>query len=157
VERPFRRHFRQSVRQLQGFRFPFPEGTTRFAANDPVVTHLSIAQAHMPPTELVEVAGFTCTAGTIAPEFNQFDDGKGACLPPADSTGTRNDPIRAVVLQRLNGAPAYRRLFGALFPTVVVGGRSIFRCSREPSPSSSSRSSSPTRRSTDSRAATCAR
>ena len=106
----------------QGFRFPFPEGTTRFAANDPVVTHLSIAQAHMPPTELVEVAGFTCTAGTIAPEFNQFDDGKGACLPPADSTGTRNDPIRAVVLQRLNGAPAYRRLFGALFPTVVVGG-----------------------------------
>jgi len=51
----------------QGFRFPFPEGTTRFAANDPVVTHLSIAQAHMPPTELVEVAGFTCTAGTIAP------------------------------------------------------------------------------------------
>jgi len=106
----------------QGFRFPFPEGTTRFAPNDPVVTHLSIAQAHMPPTELVEVAGFTCTAGTIAPEFNRFDDGKGACLPAADSTGTRNDPIREVVLQRLNESPAYRRLFGALFPTVAVGG-----------------------------------
>src|SRR5262249_49733998 len=73
----------------QGFKFPSPEGTTRFPPNDPIVTHLSIAQAHMPPTELVEVAGFTCTAGTIAPEFDQFDDGIGACLPPADATGTR--------------------------------------------------------------------
>jgi len=106
----------------QGFQFPLPEGTTRFPANDPIITHLSIAQAHMPPTELVEVAGFTCTAGTIAPEFNQFDDGKGACLPPADATGTRNDPIRGVVLQRLNGTPAYRQLFGALFPSVAAGG-----------------------------------
>ncbi len=106
----------------QGFRFPFPEGTMRFPPNDPIVTHLSIAQAHMPPTELTEVAGFTCTAGTIGPAFDQFDDGKGACLPPADSTGTRNDPIRAVVLQRLNATPAYRQLFGALFPTVAVGG-----------------------------------
>ncbi len=105
-----------------GFRFPFPEGTTRFPPNDPIVTHLSIAQAHMPPTELVEVAGFTCTAGTLGPEFDQFDDGKGACLPPADATGTRNDPIRAVVLQRLNGTPAYRQLFGALFPSVAAGG-----------------------------------
>ena len=104
-----------------GFQFPFPEGATRFAPNDPIVTHLSIAQAHMPPTELVEVAGFTCTAGTIAAELDQFDDGKGACLPPADATGTRNDPIRAIVLQRLNGTPAYRQLFGALFPSVAAG------------------------------------
>ncbi|HZZ92219.1 MAG TPA: cytochrome c peroxidase [Usitatibacter sp.] len=104
-----------------GFVFPFPEGTTRFPANDPIVTHLSIAQAHMPPTELVEVAGFTCTAGTIGPEFDPFDDGMGACLPAADATGTRNDPIRAVVLQRLNGTPEYRRLFGALFPAVAAG------------------------------------
>src|SRR5205814_6117380 len=65
-----------------GFQFPFPEGTTRFAANDAIVTHLSIAQAHMPPTELVEVAGFTCTAGTIAREFDQLDYGKGAWLLP---------------------------------------------------------------------------
>src|SRR5690349_7641009 len=105
-----------------GFRFPPPEGTTRFPPNDPIVTHLSIAQAHMPPTEMTEVAGFTCTAGTISPQFDQFDDGKGACLPPADATGTRNDPIRGVVLQRLNGSPAYRRLFGAVFPSVAAGG-----------------------------------
>ena len=76
----------------------------------------------MPPTELIEVAGFTCTAGTIGPAFDQFDDGNGACLPPADATGTRNDPIRAVVLQRLNGTAAYRQLFGALFPSVAGGG-----------------------------------
>jgi len=106
----------------RGFQFPFPEGTTGFPPNDPIVTHLSIAQAHMPPTELVEVAGFTCTAGTIAPDFDQFDDGTGACLPPTDATGTRNDPIRAVVLQRLNGTPAYRQLFGAIFPSVATGG-----------------------------------
>jgi len=105
-----------------GFSFPFPEGTRRFPPNDPIVTHLSIAQAHMPPTEQTEVAGFTCTAGTIAPEFDQFDDGKGACLPPADATGTRNDPIRAVVLQRLNATAAYRQRFGALFPSVAAGG-----------------------------------
>ena len=30
-----------------GFLFPPPEGTTRFPPNDPIVTHLSIAQAHM--------------------------------------------------------------------------------------------------------------
>ena len=49
----------------QGFRFPAPEGLTRFPAFDPIITHLLIAQAHLPPTELVEVAGFTGTAGTI--------------------------------------------------------------------------------------------
>ena len=122
-----------------GFQFPFPEGTTRFPANDPIVTHLSIAQAHMPPTELVEVAGFTCTAGTIAPEFDQFDDGIGACLPAADVTGTRNDPIRAVVLQRLNATPAYRQLFGRFFHPLPPAAPSISRCSLAPSPSSNSR------------------
>ena len=31
-----------------GFRFPPPEGDTSFPANDPVITHLLIAQGHMP-------------------------------------------------------------------------------------------------------------
>jgi cytochrome c peroxidase len=105
-----------------GFQFPLPEGATRFPPRDPIVTHLSIAQAHMPPTELVEVAGFTCTAGSVGPAFDQFDDGIGACLPPPDATGTRNDPIREAVLERLNQTPAYRRLFGAVFPSVAAGG-----------------------------------
>jgi len=81
-----------------GFVFPLPEGTSRFPPNDPVVTHLLIAQAHIPPTELVEVAGFTGTKGTIGPEFNQFDDGLGSTLPLPDANGFRNEPIRQAVL-----------------------------------------------------------
>jgi cytochrome c peroxidase len=105
-----------------GFIFPLPEGTSRFPPNDPIVTHLLIAQAHIPPTELVEVAGFTGTKGTIGPEFNQFDDGLGSAVPPPDASGFRNEPIRQAVLERLNSTPAYRQLFAALFPSVAAGG-----------------------------------
>jgi cytochrome c peroxidase len=105
----------------QGYLFPAPEGATKFPPGDPIVTHLLIAQAHIPPTELVEVAGFTGTAGTIGPEFDQFDDGQGQDVPPPDATGFRNEPIRQAVLDRLNGSPAYRALFGAIFPEVAAG------------------------------------
>jgi cytochrome c peroxidase len=110
-----------------GFGFPPPEGTTTFLPNDPIVTHLLIAQAHIPPTELVEVAGFTGTAGTIGPEFDQFDDGLGGVVPPPDSSGFRNEPIRQAVLGRLNGSAAYRKLFGQLFPSVKAGGLIDFK------------------------------
>jgi len=105
-----------------GFLFPLPEGSTRFPANDPIIKHLLIAQGHIPPTELVEVAGFTGTKFTIGPRFDQFDDGKGGIVPPPDGSGFRNEPIRQAVLGRLNGTPAYRALFGALFPSVAAGG-----------------------------------
>jgi cytochrome c peroxidase len=105
----------------RGFLFPPPEAAVRFPPLDPVVTHLLIAQAHIPPTELVEVAGFTGTRGTIAPEFDAFDDGQGGVVPPPDESGYRNEPIRQAVLERLNASPAYRRLFGAIFPEVAVG------------------------------------
>jgi cytochrome c peroxidase len=105
----------------QGFLFPLPEGDTRFLPYDPIVTHLLIAQAHIPPTEMVEVAGFTGTAGTIGPEFDPFDDGLGGIVPPPDGSGFRNEPIRQAVLGRLNGSPAYRQLFGSLFPEVAAG------------------------------------
>src|SRR6266513_1711081 len=104
-----------------GFSFPQPEGTTRFGPYDPVVTHLLIAQAHIPPTELVEVAGFTGTRGTIGLEFDQFDDGLGSVVPAPDASGYRNEPIRQAVLERLNSTPAYRQKFGALFPAVAAG------------------------------------
>jgi len=74
-----------------GFRFPFPEGDTRFSyANDVQhqVTHLLQAQAHMPPTELIEVAGFTgtCPNGipdpTLGSAFCQSDDGLGGHRAP---------------------------------------------------------------------------
>src|SRR5262249_24783823 len=45
----------------QGFLFPFPESLTRFSPAATLahgVRHLLQAQAHMPPTEMIEVAGF---------------------------------------------------------------------------------------------------
>jgi cytochrome c peroxidase len=104
-----------------GFSFPQPEGTTRFGPKDPIITHLLIAQAHIPPTELVEVAGFTGTRGTIGPEFDPFDDGLGSVVPAPDASGFRNEPIRQAVLERLNSTPTYRQKFGALFPAVAAG------------------------------------
>ena len=113
-----------------GFRFPFPEDDTRFSfANDVAhhVTHLLQAQAHMPPTELIEVAGFTgtCPNGvpdpTLGSAFCQFDDGKGETVPLPDSTGSRNEPIRQKALAILNATPAYRQLFGQVFPVVKAG------------------------------------
>jgi cytochrome c peroxidase len=78
----------------------------------------------MPPTELTEVAGYTGTRGTsysLGPLFDQFDDGLGSPLPPPDSGGYHNDPIRQLVLDRLNAIPAYVKLFGQSFPEVAHG------------------------------------
>ena len=105
----------------KGFQFPLPEGVTRFPPNDPIVKQLLVAQAHIPPTELVEVAGFNGTRGTLGPRFDQFDDGKGGVVPPPDGSGFRNEPIRQAVLGRLNGNAQYRKLFGQLFPAVAGG------------------------------------
>jgi cytochrome c peroxidase len=98
-----------------GFQFPLPEGTTRFPPNDPEIRTLLAAQGHIPQTELVEMAGFTGTAGTIGAEFDQFDNGLGTALPPADESGFRNEPIREVVLGLFNANSEYRRLFGRVF------------------------------------------
>ncbi len=88
------------------------------------VTHLLQAHAHIPPTELVEAAGFkgTCPDGvpdpTLGPRFCQFDTGTGPGepLPPVDSTGLRDEPIREATLAALNGSAAYRQLFREAFP-----------------------------------------
>jgi cytochrome c peroxidase len=73
-----------------GFRFPLPEGLSLSH-----LPHLLVAQAFIPPTERVEVAGFGF---------------------PGD-----NDAIRQEVLRRLNDIDAYRRLFSQSFPEVRVG------------------------------------
>jgi cytochrome c peroxidase len=78
-----------------GFEFPPPEGRTLS-----YLPHLLVAQAFIPPTERVEVAGF---------EF------------PGD-----NHDIRAEVLRRLNGTGEYRKLFGRMFPEVKAGGPITF-------------------------------
>jgi len=83
----------------KGFSFPLPEGSTLFPPHHPVIKHLLQAQAHIPPTELVEVGGFTGTEGQIGPRFYQFDDGVGGVVPPPDSSGFRNEPIRQAVLK----------------------------------------------------------
>ena len=105
----------------QGFLFPPPEGAVMFPAHDPVIKTLLAAQAHIPPTELVEVAGFTGTAGTIGPEFDQFDDGIGEPVPDPDDSGFRNEPIRQALLVRFNASTAYRKRFAASFPEVQAG------------------------------------
>jgi len=114
----------------QGFRFPFPEDDTRFSFANDVANHVNQllqAQAHMPPTELIEVGGFTgtCPGGvpdpTLGAAFCQFDDGKGETVPLPDGTGSRNEPIRQKALSILNASPAYRRLFGEVFPEVKAG------------------------------------
>jgi cytochrome c peroxidase len=74
-----------------GFQFPLPEGLT--LSYQP---HLLVAQAFIPPTERVEVAGFTF---------------------PGDNFDIRNE-----VLRRINNVPEYRKLFGKIFPAVRDGG-----------------------------------
>jgi cytochrome c peroxidase len=103
----------------RGFLFPLPEGGSAFPPHDPIIKTLLAAQAHLPPTELVEAAGFTGTAGTAGARFGQFDDGLGETVPSPDQTGFRNEPIRQAVLRRLNGSPTYQALFADAFE----GGR----------------------------------
>jgi cytochrome c peroxidase len=73
-----------------GFEFPMPEGLT--LSYQP---HLLVAQAFIPPTERVEVAGFAF---------------------PGDNFDIRNE-----VLRRINNVPEYRKRFGKIFPSVRDG------------------------------------
>ena len=78
-----------------GFVFPDPEGTSLS-----YLPHLLTAQAFIPPTERVEVAGFAF---------------------PGD-----NDDIRSEVLRRLNENANYRQLFARVFPEIKAGGPITF-------------------------------
>lgn len=131
----------------QGFHFPEPEGTSRFGPNDPVIRHLLQAQAHIPPTELPEMAGFTGTAGTAFASFVErqslgardliaaartsamaagvptdiFDDGHGSAVPAPNPDGFRNERIRDAVVARLNAHDGYRQEFRRVFDGVAAG------------------------------------
>ena len=78
-----------------GFKFPLPEGLT--LSYQP---HLLVAQAFIPPTERVEVAGFAF---------------------PGDNFDLRNE-----VVKRINNVPEYRKRFGMIFPAVRAGGPITF-------------------------------
>ncbi|HWD38516.1 MAG TPA: cytochrome c peroxidase [Fimbriimonas sp.] len=85
-----------------GFRFPAPEGLA--LSYQP---QLLVAQAFIPPTERVEVAGFSFPGDPNNP-------------------GHEHDLIRGEVLSRLNAAPDYRKLFGKSFSSVKSGGPITF-------------------------------
>ena len=116
----------------QGFRFPFPEGDTRFSPEENRrhdVRHLLQAQAHIPPTELIEVGGFkgACVQPDLMATHCQFDEAYPAGHPaqpvPAfdPATGSRNEPVRQLALSALNASPEYRKLFGKSFKDVRRG------------------------------------
>jgi cytochrome c peroxidase len=75
-----------------GFQFPAPESFTLS-----FLPHLLTAQAFIPVTENVEMAGFS------------------AAVPDT------HDGVRDVVVQRLNANAEYRKLFGKIFPEVKAG------------------------------------
>jgi cytochrome c peroxidase len=111
-----------------GFTFPAPEGTTKFPPNDPVIKHLLQAQAHIPPTELVETAGLRGTCPTLGDMYCQFDFDHAASglraetIPPPDASDrSRNEPIRRKIVEVLNGSRAYHDLFAARFPEMSTG------------------------------------
>jgi cytochrome c peroxidase len=100
-----------------GFTFPAPEGLS-LGYHD----HLLQAQAFIPPTELVEVAGFTGTSGSdLSPLFEVFDNGLGLPVPLPDASGFRNHPIRMQAIEIINSTPGYRLAFGRVFPEVRRG------------------------------------
>ncbi len=90
--------------------------------------HLLQAQAFIPPTELVEVAGFTGTSGTdLSPRFRDVRQRQGTCrCRCADESGFRNHPIRMEVIEILNATPGYRLAFGKVFPEVRHGAPITF-------------------------------
>ena len=172
----------------KGFLFPPPEGTTRFPPNDPDFKHLLQAQAHIPPTELSEAAGFTGICDSTAtssrlqtksvggarlmkalgsskvtavfdplaasavrmfgssgqervegePDFCQFDvpaiGRTGVPLPPPvrvmrSDKGFdefRNEPIRDVLIGRINANESYRAAFKKAFPELKDDGAITF-------------------------------
>jgi cytochrome c peroxidase len=75
----------------QGFFFPAPEGTSLSG-----VPHLLTAQAFIPPTETVEMAGFDAPA--------------------------THDGVRDEAAARVSAINAYRKLFDDHFPSVKSGG-----------------------------------
>jgi cytochrome c peroxidase len=111
----------------QGFSFPAPEGDDRFSPAQNVlndVRHLLQAQAHIPPTELIEVGGFknACAQPDLAAQCAAgYNDGPGLPVPNVDASGFRNEPVRQAGLTALNASPEYRKLFGKSFKDVRRG------------------------------------
>ena len=123
VERPFFGTIGQPIRQFARLHLSAARGHTRISTHDPVVKHLLIAQAHIPPTELIEVAGFTGTKGTLGPRFDHSTMalvGLSRCQTRRASAMTQSGRV----VKRLTATPipaAVRRAF----PAVAAAHRSF--------------------------------
>ena len=141
VERPLLRAVGRSVRQLARAslsRRPRARRASRPAI--PRVTHLLIAQAHIPPTELVEVAGFTGHRGHDRPRASTSSTTASATGAAAgrQRLPQRADPRRRCSTpERHAGVPAALRRHCSRGR--LAARRSTSRCSAGRSPSSSSR------------------
>ena len=62
------------------------------------------------------------------PTNDIFDDGVGVSipLPRPMPDGTRNEPIRDIIQNRIDSSKAYRDLFGKVYPAVAAGQRITF-------------------------------
>ena len=110
----------------RGYSFPPPEGNAlKFGPHEPEYPTLLTAQAHIPSTELVEMAGFNGASRNPffagAPHLHQFDDGLGTRLPRDTNQtdfpdpGFLNEEIRTVVLAKLNRLDEYLLRFADAF------------------------------------------
>jgi len=110
----------------RGYKFPPPEGNAlKFGPREPEYPTLLTAQAHIPSTELVEMAGFNGASRNpffaSAPHLHQFDDGLGTRLPRDTNQtdfpdpGFLNEEIRATVLTKLNRIDEYLLRFSDTF------------------------------------------
>lgn len=131
-----------------GFDFPLPEGDGSnpddrfFPSKDPHLKHLLVAQAHIPPTETPEMAGFNFER-TSSFRFSRFNGQRIEIAPqerrvkampgqpqadvlPHPIGGFFNEPIRKMVLLRFNANAEYRKLFAKLEPAVAKGGPITF-------------------------------
>ena len=115
-----------SLRQLVGFQFPRARGHHRVrAGRSRGADAARRAGRTCPPTELVEMAGFT---GPRAPSGPDFDAVRRRAWDRRcrrrTRRGFRNGPIRAVVRAPLNIAPrAIARLFGKASRRPALPGR----------------------------------
>ena len=104
--------------------------TQRFFAGSTTSKFTPLAVGIPLPRYEVFSAGGLKLLGTTSskedPDFSQFDDGHGVAIPPAAADGSRNEPIRDVIMQRFNTSAEYKRLFGKAFPEVATGGPITF-------------------------------
>ena len=140
---PFRNNF--------GFTFPSPEGRHAELPRSPAAG----AGVHSADRDGRGRGLYWHRVRSVDSPFDIFDDGHGLPLPAPDGSGFRNEPIRQKVMRDSERDARIQAGVRQGVSLTVAQRRADYHSitSRGRSPSSSSRSSLPTRRSTSSRAA----